>query len=232
MKSYIVVLITFSLSLLSVNSHAQKRKTIGPIWTYHVQNTDVIGLSLGAFPEINHSPRNTRTYGVRAEVFPLSFLYFMAPVTPLSSSDESYALTMDAPSNQAIYGLNVTTGTFDEIDLYGISASATFAYGRKTNGIAIAGMGMMAERMNGIMISPGSNAANKVNGIMIGGMWGNYAKQFNGIQISVENTVLVQGRGLQIGVFNKAKNFRGIQLGLWNKNEKRSLPFINWQFKS
>ena len=38
-------------------------------------------------------------------------------------------------------------------------------------------------------------------------------------------------RGLQIGVVNKSKNLRGIQIGIWNVNQKRRLPLINWNFK-
>ena len=67
------------------------------------------------------------------------------------------------------------------------------------------------------------------NGMMISGVV-NYAQQFNGMQISLSNHINNRGAGLQIGLFNRAKNFRGIQLGLWNKNDKRSLPIINWQF--
>jgi hypothetical protein len=33
-------------------------------------------------------------------------------------------------------------------------------------------------------------------------------------------------------MFNKTLDLRGIQIGLWNKNGKRSLPLINWQFKA
>jgi hypothetical protein len=35
-------------------------------------------------------------------------------------------------------------------------------------------------------------------------------------------------RGLQIGIFNASKHTKGVQLGIWNKNEKRKLPIINW----
>ncbi len=39
-------------------------------------------------------------------------------------------------------------------------------------------------------------------------------------------------KGLQIGVVNKAKRLRGIQLGIWNINERRKLPLINWNFRT
>jgi hypothetical protein len=37
--------------------------------------------------------------------------------------------------------------------------------------------------------------------------------------------------GLQIGIVNKSKNLRGIQIGIWNVNQKRKLPLLNWNFK-
>jgi len=36
--------------------------------------------------------------------------------------------------------------------------------------------------------------------------------------------------GLQIAMWNKSKNTKRIQSGLWNINEKRNLPIINWNF--
>jgi len=53
---------------------------------------------------------------------------------------------------------------------------------------------------------------------------------FNGVMISGVRNQSRKGKGLQIGLFNSCKDLRGIQIGLWNKNERRSLPFINWQF--
>ncbi|MFU8844655.1 MAG: LA_2272 family surface repeat-containing protein [Bacteroidales bacterium] len=38
-------------------------------------------------------------------------------------------------------------------------------------------------------------------------------------------------RGIQIGLINKTRRLNGVQLGIWNQNEKRSLPIVNWNFK-
>ncbi|WP_041557704.1 LA_2272 family surface repeat-containing protein [Cellulophaga algicola] len=82
------------------------------------------------------------------------------------------------------------------------------------------------------MIAYGGNDVYHGNGIMVGTLFGNSTNSFNGLQISAANFISEKGTGLQIGIFNSATNFRGLQLGLWNKNSKRSLPFINWQFKT
>jgi hypothetical protein len=86
----------------------------------------------------------------------------------------------------------------------------------KTNGIAINISGNLHAITNGIAISPVINQHYEVSGL----------------SISFLGNADYKMRGIQIGLFNRSKDLRGIQLGLWNKNDKRSLPFINWQFKS
>jgi hypothetical protein len=38
-------------------------------------------------------------------------------------------------------------------------------------------------------------------------------------------------KGIQIGLINSAVDLKGLQIGLWNKNQKRSMPIINWNFR-
>lgn len=235
MKKYTITLLVclFSLQIFGQDSLKNKQKLRLPIWLTHSQNTDIIGLSLGFFPNDFEKEYNaTRTYGIRVEAFPLSFIYFLAPKSPISRSEKAYESSINGNVSQQIYGINLSTGTFENIDAYGISVTGLMHYSRKNNGISIAGLTNTIERANGILFGFGGNEVYQGNGIMLSGVWGNGAMRFNGIQISVENYIFEKGRGIQIGFFNSAKNFRGIQLGLWNKNDKRSLPFINWQFKS
>ncbi len=84
------------------------------------------------------------------------------------------------------------------------------------NGAAITFTGTYHSKINGVVISAIINKNYIVNGVTIGGM-GNYD---------------VKCRGVQIGLFNKCDNLRGFQIGLWNKNQKRSLPIINWSFRN
>ena len=85
----------------------------------------------------------------------------------------------------------------------------------KINGIEINLAGNFNTIINGISISPTINKHYKISGISISPL-GNFDGKVNGIQI---------------GLFNKTNQLRGLQIGLWNKNSKRSLPFINWNFK-
>lgn len=52
-----------------------------------------------------------------------------------------------------------------------------------------------------------------------------------GISISAISNTSHCLTGVQIGLFNKSKRTKGIQIGLWNVNEKRKMPFINWNFR-
>jgi len=83
------------------------------------------------------------------------------------------------------------------------------------NGLDINIVGSFNSRVNGISITPLINKDDSINGLSIAGL-GNYVKNCNGLQISL---------------FNSCDNLKGVQLGLWNSNQKRRLPFINWNFK-
>lgn len=236
MKNYILItlLFLFSFQVFAQTESNTKRKLRFPVWITHSKNVDIVGLSLGGFPtDYGDDLKLTRTFGVRLEVFALSPFYFLAPKSPISGNEETFQKYLKGSSTtQQIYGVNLSTGTFEGIDAYGISITGFMHYSRKNNGISIAGMTNSIERGNGIMIAFGGNEVYQGNGLMLASVWGNGAMRFNGIQISAENYIHEKGAGIQIGIFNKAKNFRGIQIGLWNKNDKRSFPIINWQFKS
>ncbi len=102
------------------------------------------------------------------------------------------------------------------------------------------------KKINGIQLGIGSLQEAKINGIEL-----NFSGNFRSItkQLSIAPTInkhyelyvlsfSVLGnfdykvRGVQIALFNKSNNLKGVQIGLWNKNSKRSLPFINWNFKN
>lgn len=103
-------------------------------------------------------------------------------------------------------------------------------YKQKVNGITLSVFGHFNTGVtNGFMGGLFLNRTNTVNGICFAGGV-NRTFFFYGIEASTFSNKSTYGRGLQIALFNTCYNFRGIQIGLWNKNGKRSLPFINWQF--
>src|SRR5690606_24540868 len=195
------------------------------------KNTDIIGLSLGAFPKevLKNDTTLTRTFGIRLEASLLAVLSPLMGISPISTNDDRYEYIQQIEPTEIIYGLNLSSGTFGTTKVHGCSSALLIQYLQNMNGISLVGMSNIIEKQNGFSASFLGNEIYKGNGILVG--FGNGATYFNGLQLGGVNGIERKGIGLQIGVFNSAKDFRGIQLGLWNENDKRSFPIINWQFK-
>ena len=82
-------------------------------------------------------------------------------------------------------------------------------------GLSLSALTFNSGEMHGVSISGLTNCSYVVKGVSICGGYNSGNKV----------------RGVQIGLVNRATNLRGFQIGLWNKNGRRSLPFINWQFR-
>ncbi len=101
----------------------------------------------------------------------------------------------------------------------------------KLNGANISVLGTIGSiKINGLNIGGLNTIADQINGVSICGL-NNFAYEHNGVSIAVFRNRAIVAKGIQISLFNKAIDLRGFQFGLWNVNGKRSLPFINWQFK-
>ena len=100
---------------------------------------------------------------------------------------------------------------------------------KQINGLHF-GLGSMENSVtNGLGINLMSSFSNKTNGIILSVVNKNY--QINGLSIGLLSNAVVNCNGIQIGLINNCKKLKGFQFGLWNKNQKRSLPFINWSFR-
>jgi hypothetical protein len=97
------------------------------------------------------------------------------------------------------------------------------------NGLLISVLGTFTDQVNGISISLWMSMGKKVNGLSFNLLWNLYS-EINGVSFGLVNYAGAI-KGIQIGLINKTKEIRGFQFGLWNINEKRSLPFINWNFR-
>jgi hypothetical protein len=86
-------------------------------------------------------------------------------------------------------------------------------YLKKISGLNISGAVATAYKLNGARISPAYGAVDKLNGLSIAAVK-NYS---------------IKGRGVQ-SLQTICDDFKGIQVGIWNKNQKHSLPIINWNF--
>ncbi|WP_299889166.1 hypothetical protein [uncultured Lacinutrix sp.] len=234
MKNYILIVFVFLFSchLIAQEEIKEKRKFRFPIWSYHDTSSDILGVSVGLIPEtISNSKKTSRTFGLRVEADPTSALFFLfGGGDNLANNIEQYGKVMNTEINQKVYGLNISSGNINGVDLYGVSINTLMQFSRKSNGISIAGFLNQTERANGILVAGGGNQSFISNGLIVS-FFNNETQVLKGIQMAAQNHVLAGGYGIQIGLWNQAKNFRGVQLGLWNKNDKRSLPLINWQFK-
>ena len=112
-------------------------------------------------------------------------------------------------------------------NINGINLSSTGTIGEVAiNGLNISPMGTYLLRLNGVSLNVGISLIETMNGTCLGGF--NTVYEVNGIQIGVFNDV-EEAKGIQIGVLtNRCSNLKGMQFGLWNINQKRKLPLINW----
>ncbi|MDQ1160966.1 hypothetical protein QE422_001334 [Chryseobacterium sp. SORGH_AS 447] len=103
----------------------------------------------------------------------------------------------------------------------------------KINGMQLSLINMEPTITNGLEINVSSNMGSSAvtNGVAVSPFF-NIHHEMKGFSIAPLANVGKKCRGLQIGIFNKCEDFRGIQLGWWNENEKRKLPFVNWNFKA
>ena len=236
------------------STHFEKRKLKFPVGLFTNENTTIYGLSVGIGSDLNKGTREniTRSNGIRVEPISDALLIFtllFGPDEIQFPDEEAYfdAFQRSYP-NEIINGLNLSVGTNAFINVNGISVSAITQSMKQSNGISIGGLGSSSFKSNGIQIAYAGTSATFSNGIIvsalntsvhtgiglqIGGF--NQYKRFSGLQIGVFNDVELESdkfSGLQIGVFNNTMKLKGIQLGLWNVNEKRSLPIVNWNFKN
>lgn len=102
-------------------------------------------------------------------------------------------------------------------------------FSERINGLNLSVTGTICQcETNGISLGVIGQTSHRVNGISAS-VFMNFSQQHNGIMTSIYNEAY-EMNGLQIGLFNKTSKLRGIQIGLWNVNQKRKLPFINWNF--
>ena len=103
----------------------------------------------------------------------------------------------------------------------------------KINGVQVSIINMEPTVTNGLELNVSSNigASSVINGVSISPLY-NFHHTSNGFVISPLANISQKCRGLQIALFNSCKDSKGLQIGFWNVNQKRKLPFVNWNFKS
>lgn len=219
-------------------------------------NTKIYGIGVGAFlhdPKYDGDTTTTVVNGLNLELMGVGFigpLVFSHPIVPKDMRHEQVFSIVDSlisvTKNNAFYkinGINLSLfGTAGEnISINGLNVSGISSITSITNGMSLAFWMNMSAVMNGVSIGMFNrsldqrgiqmglfNISQKAKGLQIG-LWHNMNSIMDGVSIGIFNLSL-EHNGLQVGIINKSERTKGIQIGLWNENEKRSLPFINWNF--
>jgi hypothetical protein len=166
---------------------------------------EINGLAIGVWAQNLKTEKDSlKIKGINLEVNPLCFFGYI-----------SGNVSIDDIADDAAFYQKRKNGLTD-IDGLNVSIPGFFNTSSRINGFSLTPFTICAGEINGVSISGITNCSYNLNGVSICGIYNS------------SNAV----RGVQIGLFNKAKKLHGIQIGLWNKNNKRSLPFINWQFKN
>jgi hypothetical protein len=180
------------------------------IGTFHARDTKINGISAG-FISTMDDKRNVKSNGLRLEVPGLGLVSFMGNGFP--NAKEPFSL-QDYKFSEVVNGLNISSGSWCDCNYNGLTIAVVGQYGKLGNGLSLAGGWNIIDSQHGVQIA----------------LLANTSYYMDGVQISAFNNTHV-GNGLQIGLRNEAKDFKGIQIGLWNVNQKRKLPFVNWNFK-
>lgn len=214
---------------ISISSQEFDKKTTYVLGTFHTENTTINGVSFGAFPNLNKKVRNVKTNGIRLEIPGLGFLAPMGNGSNVSRIDRiaekfnKYKYRFDEISN----GINISTGTIGNVSFNGVTLGVVAQFGIINNGFAIAGLWNAMHISNGVQIAFMLNETLYSNGIQAS--LHNRSLRMKGLQIGGRN-FSKEVYGVQIGFMNSSIKTKGIQIGIWNVNEKRKLPFINWNF--
>lgn len=230
------------------------RKVRFPIGIFTEENASIYGFAVGIGSDVEPGTKEShnKSNGIRFEPISDALLIvtlFFGPDEIIFPEKESeFANFGKEFPNEVVNGLNISAGTHSFLDVNGITLSAISQSVKQTNGISVGGLGSSSFKNNGIQIAGAGTSTLFSNGIIasalstkvhtgkglqVGGF--NQYINFSGLQVGIFNDVESEGenfKGVQVGVFNNTKKLKGIQLGLWNINEKRSLPLVNWNFKS
>jgi hypothetical protein len=216
--------------MFSASIFGQTKRNYFPIWTYHQENANIHGVSVGLWTW-RYEPRNVNTNGIKVELIDVGILVALIPRSPIPDDKEDFDTLMKDSISERVNGMVISaTGTVCDCKVNGLSLGGYGQINRQVNGISITSMFNFTQVLNGLQFSLAMNETYKMNGVQLGGLLSNSAHEMNGVQLGVMNRA-EDSNGVQIGLFNKSERLNGIQIGLWNVNEERKLPLINWHFK-
>ena len=202
--------IIFLLFVLSVNSQIDTTETKIKkylAWVSPSDATHIYGLMFNIWPRDAFEEYETypKIYGAELNLNPVGIIF------PFF-----YAIHLISPDHYKPPSEKIETLDFDSFKkIYGIQIGLLNIEKSIINGLDINAAGSLDSKTNGLTISAVMNKHYIMNGLTVA-PFGNHD---------------LKCKGVQIGLINSCKDLKGLQLGLWNKNQKRSLPIINWCFQ-
>jgi hypothetical protein len=208
------------------------RKLRLPLWSFHAHNTNIYGVSVGAF-SYEDDYRNTISNGVRLELpgvgmFALTGFMNPPPSAGVDSLRRGFKRS-DFEFSEIINGINISTGSWGDMNYNGLTLALVAQHGNLCNGVSFVGLFSSLDKANGLATGLAVNNVLQMNGLQVS-LFVNRSILMSGCQISAYN-VAKNSRGVQIGIVNETEDSKGIQIGLVNINEYRTLPLINWNFR-
>ncbi len=226
-----VMMLLFLGFAASTYGQTDKRQHYFPVWTFHQDNVTIHGVSLGLWSFEREEPRRTHTNGIKYELIGIGLgMPLVGASSLVSESDSAFMVLKEKTLSERINGLSLsTTGTVCHCLTNGVTVGLVGQINFEVNGISASLVMNVTEKHSGVMATMLSNEAYYMNGLQIGLF--NTGVKTRGVQIGATNRAPKVMKGVQLGIFNKTGRLKGVQLGLWNVNQKRKLPIINWNFK-
>lgn len=166
--------------------------------------------------------RNTQVNGIA-----INFIADFDDDTITSTLTNGIEIDIDMLSALGVF-YNILSLFEDESFTEPNSCLIDYKYIKKINGLNLNLVNFKPMVTNGLYFGV-TSIRNITNGISFS-VLRNRNSKINGISLSLLGNHDVSCNGIQIGLINTTSNLKGIQIGLWNKNEKRQFPFINWNF--
>ncbi|MEM1324076.1 MAG: hypothetical protein AAGG75_27690 [Bacteroidota bacterium] len=208
---FLAIILVLSFTTNATGQQLQERWLL---WHLPALDTEINGVGLSIIAnslKYEGDSLTTRLNGLSVELLGAGLFLPLSPGEPLYTEPSAFyqdPVRLDSLvhaasdyKNYQVNGIAIAGGGIGSPELV-------------VNGLALSGLWSMTGKVSGIVIAPFVSMSTATNGIAIGGIYNK----------------TIQSKGLQIGLINTTKRLRGIQIGLINRNEKRTLPFINWNF--
>ncbi|MES2654067.1 MAG: hypothetical protein V4620_00660 [Bacteroidota bacterium] len=167
----------------------------------------------------------THVYGLNIDFWFKEGLWYQNTYPTINGVDINLnPLVIFTPIMMLLYSAD---SAFNSPPTLAMTDTINFSKFKQINGIQIALLNMDATIINGLNINAFASRETGTRGVTIS-LLSNKEYFTNGLTLALFGNHNTKCKGVQLGLVNSCRQLKGIQFGLWNKNQKRSLPLINW----